>query len=725
MPSLTVGGILGTPMYISPEQAMGGKLDGRSDIYATGVMLYEMLCGRLPFESETPTGYLTKHMIEEPPPLEEKAPDLHFPEEVKSMVMRCLRKKPGERFQTAEDFVAAIDGFLEGEVGKKAGQKAERRRAREEDIPELSGNLEEKKIGNYLVSKLLGEGGFGTVYRAEHLFMKRPAALKVLHRDLVRDETFLKRFVREAQVIAGLKHPSIVEIYDFGEVGGVYYIAMEYVEGRSLEDMIEAEGPLSPDRAIFIMRQVLSALGKAHESGIVHRDLKPDNIMVLEEDQAKVLDFGIAKIMEFEGSPMTMLTRQGAFFGTPAYASPEQAGGKPLDSRSDLYSLGVVLYEMLCGMLPFHSESPQGFLAQHITEEPPPIRVAAPDLDVPEELDRAVLKALRKDPDERYRSAREFAEALMACSPRGVEIEVSVGPAESEREEAKCHACGRDVKKAGRLCLHCRRQYCRDHYIEEEGNCRACSQHVERLDRAKLHVKGRRRKTIFLIAKERIEFGRNRRDLEKGWTNDITTRIYPFRSDANYQLSGTHGVFTFKEDGAYIVDLSTKGIVLDGMSLERGGPQRLPEAFTLDLAGALRLDGRLFMREGSGEDSAAGGEIIGLQGTSPVDAILLRRPDNFERHEYLLLARQALIGRSDEAAVYLEGPEVAEDHARLLLSQGRMQIERGPGNERSVAIDGISIPEMRALSLPQGARISVGGVSAVFDRIEDEDFMSI
>jgi eukaryotic-like serine/threonine-protein kinase len=264
----------------------------------------------------------------------------------------------------------------------------------------------------YRLIEQIGEGGMATVYRALDLRLGRIVAVKVLHSHYAGDDPFLQRFQQEAEFAASLgAHPNVVAIYDIGQDGTTRYIVMELVEGRSLKELIRERAPFSVVEAFAIGRQVASALDFAHKRGLVHRDVKPQNIMVTPEGMAKVTDFGIARSVS-----ASQLTRTGMVIGTVHYFSPEQAQGKPAGPPSDIYSLGIILYEMLTGHLPFDADTPIGIAMQHLHSEPPSPWDYNPDL--PARAVITVLRALEKDPERRYRDAAELAAALGEVPPR-------------------------------------------------------------------------------------------------------------------------------------------------------------------------------------------------------------------------------------------------------------------------------------------------------------------
>ncbi len=271
----------------------------------------------------------------------------------------------------------------------------------------------------YRVEQMIGEGGMGKVYKAIQLALDKPVVLKVLRQALLGDERTVARFQREAKAASRLNHPNSISVLDFGQADdGALYIAMEYVQGRDLHQILSREWPLPEARVMRLMGQVLSALADAHSVGVIHRDLKPENIMVSqgrsEPDFVKVLDFGIAKIVDGSDEEGPALTRAGFVCGTPEYMSPEQARGAKLDHRSDLYAVGVILYQLTSGMLPFDSDSAVGFATKHLTEIPPPPTRRRPDARVSPAMERLIMKALSKNPDERPQTAEQFRAELLA-----------------------------------------------------------------------------------------------------------------------------------------------------------------------------------------------------------------------------------------------------------------------------------------------------------------------
>jgi serine/threonine protein kinase len=285
--------------------------------------------------------------------------------------------------------------------------------------PMIGQVLDEK----YRLDEWLGEGGMGTVYRSTHMLIDRPVAVKVLHSRFVEDDAAQQRFRREARAAGRLQHPNAVAVTDFGRTSdGCVYIVMELLEGRTLREVLAQEAPLLNVRAVELMTQVAGAVEAAHDAGVIHRDLKPANIFVVQRKGAppvvKVLDFGIAKLAaeSLDDSDAKNLTQTGVMIGTPRYMSPEQCDGEHLTPASDVYSLGIILYEMLTGETPFNGASPLAVALQHSSKPPRPPREIVPS--IPEELERVVLHALAKRPQERPADAGAFREELSATARR-------------------------------------------------------------------------------------------------------------------------------------------------------------------------------------------------------------------------------------------------------------------------------------------------------------------
>ncbi len=391
-------GLVGSPAYMAPEQVAGKEISAAADIYALGVVIYEMMTGAWPFLAETPALTAIKRLQERAPSPRLLVPTLD--PQWEKVILRCLERNPADRFAAVTEVSQAL----------QAGASAPR--GESQRIDTLIG----RSIGNYIVKKRISEGATAAVYLAEHPQIDRRIAVKVLHPKLSSNREIVERFFTEARAISAIHHRHIVEALDFGELSdGTVYFAMEWLEGRSLDALISSESPLSVDRCIQILREAGEALTAAHALGIVHRDLKPANIFLStrqgDRESVKVLDFGIAKLTD------TRLrggyeTAAGAIFGTPAYMSPEQCRGAhaDVDARSDIYALGVITYEILTAKLPFPQERLADLLLAHMNESPKAPSALNPA--VSNAVDEVILRALAKDRDDRFSDVRAFVRAF-------------------------------------------------------------------------------------------------------------------------------------------------------------------------------------------------------------------------------------------------------------------------------------------------------------------------
>jgi serine/threonine-protein kinase len=282
------------------------------------------------------------------------------------------------------------------------------------------------QLAGYRILGLLGEGGMGLVYEAEHILLGRKAALKTLLAELVEDTEFRERFIRESQLVAAIDHPNIIPIYDAGESDGTAYIAMRFVDGSDLSELIRREGPLGLDDTISMLDQAAGALDAAHGHDLVHRDVKPANLLIdRPTDRVYLMDFGIAKEGRSPG-----LTKPGFFLGTMEYAAPEQIEGKQLGPAADLYAFGCLLFECLTGKQPFERDTDMALLSAHLLEPPPAISAARPDL--PAALDDVIAKAMAKSEQDRYGSCRELIDAVRAAAgARPAPVDVAALPWEA------------------------------------------------------------------------------------------------------------------------------------------------------------------------------------------------------------------------------------------------------------------------------------------------------
>ncbi|MEE8443338.1 MAG: tetratricopeptide repeat protein, partial [Dehalococcoidia bacterium] len=269
--------------------------------------------------------------------------------------------------------------------------------------------MSQQRIGSYRILERIAAGGQATVYRAWDSRTGQVVALKVMHEHLVHDPSYLERFVREARLAASISHPNIVRIFEVDQAGETYYMSLEYLP-LSLHDLIRAEGRMPIERAVDIAHQIALGLAAAHERGIVHRDIKPQNILIDPSGTVKVTDFGISRAVD-----LATMTRTGAVMGTPHYMSPEQAKGERVDIRSDLYSLGIALFEMLTGELPFNAETPWEVIRKHIEAQPTPVRRL--HADIPQSVERIVTRCMEKDPSHRFQTPQELASALAQAIP--------------------------------------------------------------------------------------------------------------------------------------------------------------------------------------------------------------------------------------------------------------------------------------------------------------------
>ncbi|MEA3350524.1 MAG: protein kinase [Chloroflexota bacterium] len=376
---LLADGVIEASPYLAPELRAGEEPTTRTDFYALGATLYEALTGEpLELDSTDPWPGNKKHGLS--PELDE-------------LVVKCLQPAPTRRTQSAAEF---ITGIKEVRRGQESGAQ--------DTILGMEDVLVGHTLGAYQLTERLGQGGMATVYKAYEPNLDRYVAIKVLPQFFARDPSFMNRFRREAKAVAQLNHPSIMPIYSYGEEGDITYIAMQYVPGGTLK---QGRGQVyKPDEAIRLALPIGRALAYAHGRGIVHRDVKPSNVLLGEGDWLVLADFGLAKMAEASQK----LTGTGVGIGTPMYMSPEQGQGTGVDHRTDIYSMGIMLYEMLTGDVPFRADTPMAVVIKHMTAPLPMPREANPD--IPEALERIILKATAKSADDRYQTAEEMVTAL-------------------------------------------------------------------------------------------------------------------------------------------------------------------------------------------------------------------------------------------------------------------------------------------------------------------------
>jgi serine/threonine-protein kinase len=404
------GYFVGNLDYAAPEQIEGGPVDGRTDIYALGGVLFTCLTGRGPYVRDSDVQLMYAHLHDPPPAPSSLRPEL--PPEIDEVVATAMAKSPDDRFQNARAFVEALRGSLPQDAATGEASSTGNGASGRVALPDAGLALEGVELGNYHVTSQIGRGGMGIVYLAERPPLSGKVALKVLSSELATDERFRNRFVRESQMASALEHPNIIPVYDAGEADGRFFIAMRYVDGPSLKQLIELEGRLEPDRALNILAQAGSALDTAHQHGLLHRDIKPANILIAKAGASEfgehvyLTDFGVSKRLGSHSG----LTATGQFIGTLSYAAPEQIEGKTVDHRVDIYALACVLYEMLAGLPPFVRDNHVALLWAHVHDQPPALSSARPDL--PKALDDLVGRAMSKSPDDRPASCAELVASV-------------------------------------------------------------------------------------------------------------------------------------------------------------------------------------------------------------------------------------------------------------------------------------------------------------------------
>ncbi len=396
------GTAVGTAGYMAPEQIRGEEIDPRTDVWALGVVFYEMVTGRTPFPGDNDHERIRGILSREPGPMASLRSGL--PPELARITARSLAKKPGDRYPVMEamrEDLLLLAGRLGTSVPAESLDPTLREMPSSPSSPYVLGDsdpLVGRTLAHYRILEYSGGGGMGVVYKAEDLRLARTVALKFLPPELTRDPEAKSRFLQEARSASVLDHPNICTIHEVGETDdGRLYLSMPYYDGETLRRRIE-RGPIPIDEAVDIGEQIARGLAKAHRGGIVHRDIKPANLMVTGDGVVKILDFGLAKLVG-----AAAITRTGSSVGTPAYMSPEQARGEDVDHRTDLWSFGVVLYEMIAGRRPFRGEHDQAVLYGILNEPPKPLTEMRSE--TPPELERIVEGLLAKDAADRYPAA--------------------------------------------------------------------------------------------------------------------------------------------------------------------------------------------------------------------------------------------------------------------------------------------------------------------------------
>ncbi|HEY0515216.1 MAG TPA: protein kinase [Thermoanaerobaculia bacterium] len=411
------GMTLGTAAYMSPEQFHGEDAGPRTDVWSLGVVIYEMVTGHLPFDGADEME-IVRGIVKRPPrPMAGFRPGV--PPALERIVARALEKSPERRFRSMADLRADLLALAAAMAAPRAEEDLDRTLF-ELPLParplpptaslEAGAGLLGQMIGSYEILEILGGGGMGVIYKGRDARLARTVALKFLPPELTRDPESKERFVQEARAASSLDHPNLCTILEMGETpDGRLYLAMPCYDGETLRRRIE-RGPLPTAEAVDLATQIARGLSKAHRSGIVHRDVKPANVIVTADGVVKILDFGLAKLAGSAALPQG--SQAGSSAGTPAYMSPEQARGDEVDARTDLWSLGVVLYEMLAGRRPFRGEREQAVVYAILNERPEPLRELRPE--VPAELARIVERLMAKEPAARYATVDEPLAELRA-----------------------------------------------------------------------------------------------------------------------------------------------------------------------------------------------------------------------------------------------------------------------------------------------------------------------
>jgi serine/threonine protein kinase len=440
------GMVLGTPAYMSCEQASGmrsDELDARSDIYALGVVTYEMVTGRVPFHSDTPAGFLRKHLMEEPPPFRAVAPGLGVPPQVEAVVMKALKKEREERYQSALEFARAFVTAADQPLGPGGSQPL----ATTKVVQSSALGVGDLLAHRYKVLRFIGEGGMGEVYEAEDCELRERVALKTILPEIASREESIRHFKREIQLARKVTHPNVCRIFDLVYHGATIFLTMELLEGETLSQRLRRTGALTTSEAFPLVAQMAAALAAAHKAGIVHRDFKCSNVMLVptkDEDESVrpvIMDFGLALRRDSGDGSRGPSPATEAFAGTPAYMAPEQVEGGDVTPAADIYALGVVMYEMVTGRCPFEGDTPLAVAVKRLREPAPSPRNHSPGLD--SRWEKAILCCLERNPKERFESAEEIIKAIQ---PQAPPVEPSEQPRMLEAAAPKHAAVGRSIQ---------------------------------------------------------------------------------------------------------------------------------------------------------------------------------------------------------------------------------------------------------------------------------------
>ena len=376
--------------YASPESfKRDAEIGVRSDIYSLGITLYYMLSGHLPFQGSSLKEFMEKHLSETPAPLQNVHPMLN------RLILKALSKSPDDRQTSMDEFIQEIASIPEIDSTNTSNAP--------ETLVQRGRELQENTLfaRRYMIEKKIGQGGMGTVYKALDKILDVPVALKTINRDITDNERTVQRLKREVILARKVAHPNVCRIYDIGETEGQHYVSMEFLEGRSLSELLQTDVRLNVETGVAILKQILQALQEAHRVGIFHRDLKPQNIMVDINGRAFIMDFGISVSQE-----VRRLTETGMLVGTPRYMAPEQFGDRNVDQRSDIYSIGIIMFEVFTGRLPFDATTPASVMYAHLHGTVlKPSEVLG---TIPPDLERIIIKAMERDPQNRYQSISEL-----------------------------------------------------------------------------------------------------------------------------------------------------------------------------------------------------------------------------------------------------------------------------------------------------------------------------
>ncbi len=396
------GVIIGTPDYMSPEQALGQPADARSDIFSVGIIFYEVLTGTLPFTGRSMVESFLARTRERARPIESVEPSV--PADLARVVTRCLERDPAQRYQRAEQILNDLrtqDSPLDPD---RAASKA-----LEPGMLDHEALLPGVMLGpRYRIEAEAGEGGMGKVYRATDLDLNRTVALKVVRPGLAHDTESLQQLKQEISLASRISHKNVLRIHDLGEADGVRFVSMAWVDGDNLAHLIHTSAPFAEKRIVELGLEICEGLEAACEQGIIHRDLKPSNVLLDSAGHACIADFGLARTAEAElASPLALA---GEVTGTPRYMSPEQVEGKRTDHRTDIYSLGLILYEMATGAIPFKDDSAMQTMAERVTETPKNPKLLNPAIS--QDLANIILRCLERDAQLRYKNASALLQDL-------------------------------------------------------------------------------------------------------------------------------------------------------------------------------------------------------------------------------------------------------------------------------------------------------------------------